>query len=204
MKKIAIAALFSLGLANMASASDNFTGWFVGGEINSTKQEFSIPYSELGYHQIQGNLTATSSRQLGIAILGGYGFDFAGDFVGQIEGKIRSGGTKTKAYGETVSKEDFSMSVAYLQGYRISPQMLPYIKVGVSGSSFTMNNDITANSNYKFEDSGAVGIGYGLGFKYAITPDVELGVEYYKANLKAKNNIKFKSDTVAVNAVYRF
>lgn len=205
MKKIAIASVLLSGLVHSAFAQETFTGWYVGGELSSTKHSFSVPYSELGYSSTTGNFSTNGSQSVGIGVLGGYGFDFLGDFVGQAELKLRTGGSSTKnAWGETVSKEDFQLSLSYLQGYRIN-NFLPYVKVGVVGSSFSMNeNAIPMTSDRTLVNSGARGFGYGVGVKYAISDNLEAGVEYYKANLSAENSIKFKTNTASANLSYRF
>lgn len=205
MKKTMLATALLLGLVGTSNANENFTGWYVGGELSSTKHSFSVPYSELGYSSINGKFSTNGSRAFGIGVFGGYGFDFLGDFVGQAELKLRTGGSSTKnELGETVSKEVLHLSLAYLQGYRIN-NIMPYIKIGVGGSSFDMNEDaIPMTSDRTLVNSGALGFGYGVGVKYAFNPNLEAGVEYYKASLSGENSLKFKTDIFSLGVNYRF
>lgn len=202
MKKITL-GLLALAISATVNAKHNFEGWFVGGELHSTKHSFSVPYSETGSSR-QGELTASSSNSLGIGVLGGYGFSFAGDFVGQAEAKLRTGRSKSKLFGETITEEKFALRLSYLQGYRITPEIMPYIKLGVSASAFESNQEAICASRCAVENYGARGMSYGFGMKYALTPNLELGAEYSQANLKAENHIKFKTQTIGLNGTYRF
>lgn len=216
MKKTLLSLLF-VASCQTAMANEHFTGGFLGGELSSTKQSFSIPYSELGYSsyydRYQGNYTADSSRSTGIGIFGGYSFDFAGDFVGAVEGTLRSGGATTKdKNGERVTKELFNVGVAYLQGYRIN-NVLPYVKVGVEASGFDLKDLPISSSSYsqQTEDSFAAwGIGYGAGVRYAFNENIESGLEYRKVNLRGNassvndGKVKIKSNSTALKVAYRF
>lgn len=195
MKKTILTGLL-LTLTGTANANDNFTGWFVGGELSSTKHELSFSDE----HTFQNG-----SRSAGLGIFGGYGFDFAGNFIGQAEAKLRTGGSKTKnEFGDVVSKEKYNLTLAYLQGYRINA-FLPYIKVGVGVSNVDIDNNSLANAGApEVEGSSAIGFGYGVGVKYAINEKFDAGIEFYKAHLSGFDDIKFKATTVSAGLSYRF
>ncbi|MGX2973532.1 outer membrane beta-barrel protein [Ursidibacter arcticus] len=203
MKKVFVIA--SLVATNIAMANNTFTGWYVGGELNSTKHSLTIPYSELGLYRHNGNFEAGGSRSAGIAVLGGYGFDFSEKFVGLVEGKVRLGNATTKnRFGEVTSKEKYNLSVSYLQGYRLN-NFLPYIKLGAQAGVFDMNEEAIPMANDRtLEGVSAIGFEYGVGVRYIFANNLEAGIEYSKATIEGKNSIKFKTDTLGVNVSYRF
>ena len=64
MKRLAILSILGLLSVNALAETETkaFSGFYFGGEINSTKQEFSIPYSELRVSNLSGEFTANGSR----------------------------------------------------------------------------------------------------------------------------------------------
>lgn len=202
MKKT-IFALLALGAVGSASANTTFTGWFVGAEVNTTKHKFSVPKSSV-YAGNSGEYSAKGSHKAGVAVVGGYSFQYGNsDFVGQVEGKIRTGGSKSKLDGQAVSKEKYGASITYVQGYRLN-NVMPYLKVSANNSAFTTNDDVLCATNCRIDNQAARGIGYGAGVKYAIDQNVEVGAEYHRANLKGRQGIKLKTETISANAAYRF
>lgn len=202
MKKMTL-GLLVLGIAATAQANSTFTGWFAGAELHSTKHTFSVPNSVV-YASGMGEISAKGSHKGGVGVIGGYGFELgSSDFIGQVEGKIRTGGSKTRLDHENISKEKLGASIAYLQGYRLN-NVMPYLKASVNSSSFSTNAQALCASRCGITNQAGRGFGYGVGVKYAVNQNVELGAEYHRANLKGRNNIKLKTSTVSANAAYRF
>lgn len=207
MKRLALLSVLSFFSVN-ALAENNpsaFSGFYFGGELASTKQEFSVPYSELRASNLSGNFKADGSRGTRFGVVTGYGFDYGANFVGLAEAKLSFSNVKTKNELGDVSKEKIATSLAYLQGYRIADKLLPYVKVSFDVSTFDVNNDaIYPRNGVEVANEGAFGFGFGAGVRYAITPDFNLGAEYHKVTLKGKNDIKIKTDTVSLIGTYRF
>ncbi|QLB39958.1 outer membrane protein [Mannheimia pernigra] len=206
MKKLLITALASSSLSASVLAQNNtFTGFYLGAELTSTKHIFSVPYSELGYSSINGNFTASGSSGARFGVVTGYGFYLGStDFVGQAEASFAFSNAKTKSELGTVTKEQFATSMAYLQGYRLLGNFLPYVKVSLNVSSFDVNNDAVYGNRAVIKNPGAYGVGIGAGMKYAATPDFDIGVEYHKANLKGQNDIRIKTKNITLSGSYHF
>ncbi|MCQ9120534.1 hypothetical protein BKG95_00100 [Rodentibacter pneumotropicus] len=184
MKKLIITTLFVLPVA--ASAVDNFSGWHIGGELSTVK------------YSMTGEVKGSGSQGTGLAIIGGYGFDFSQNFVGIIEGKFKLSNAKITDEDDETLKEKYQASIAYLQGYRITENIMPYIKVGASVSQIDYSSD-------KYEGVGVRGIDYGLGVKYAIDKNLALGVNFTRHNLAGgDDSVKFKGNRFGLNLSYRF
>lgn len=207
MKRLALLSTLSLFSVNTLAENNAsaFSGFYFGGELASTKQEFSVPYSELQVSRLNGNFKANGSRGTRFGVVTGYGFDYGANFVGLAEAKLSFSNVKTKNALGDVTKEKVATSLAYLQGYRIADKLLPYVKVSFDVSTFDVNNDaIYPKNNVEVANEGAFGFGFGAGIRYAITPDFNLGAEYHNVALKGKNNIKIKTDTISLIGTYRF
>lgn len=205
MKRLlALMAISSLLSANAMAESTPFTGVYLGGKISSVKQTFSVPYSELG-SPYSGRFTADGSRGMRVGVSAGYGFDMGSNFVGLGEASLAISNVKTKnELGETVSKETIATSIAYLQGYRLTNNILPYVKVSLNASSFDMNDDALPRRNVAFENSGAYGFGLGAGVRILVADKFTVGAEHNKYTLKAEDNIKFKTNDISLNVHYHF
>ncbi|MFA9488581.1 MULTISPECIES: outer membrane protein [unclassified Mannheimia] len=197
-------AFICLSVPAFAKAT-SFTGFYFGSELTTTKHTFSVPYSELGYSSIGGNFTANGSNGTRFGVKTGYGFNLGStDFVGQAEASFAFSNAKTKSELGTVTKEQFATSMAYLQGYRLLGNFLPYVKVSLNVSSFDVNNDAVYGNRAVIKNPGAYGVGIGAGMKYAATPDFDIGVEYHKANLKGQNDIRIKTKNITLSGSYHF
>lgn len=185
MKKL-LATTLLLAVPFAASATGNFTGWHVGGELNTVK------------YTMHGEMQGHSSQGAGIAVLGGYGFDFGHNFIGIVEAKVKAGNAKITDENNEVLKEKYQVSVAYLQGYRINDNILPYIKVGASASYLDHSND-------GYENNGIRGFDYGAGVKYAVNENISVGVDFTRHNLHGQDNeIKFRGNQFGFNVTYHF
>lgn len=174
MKKLPLTmAVFAFVSASALAApvGDTFKG--VGAGIDLT----TVKYQSAGLEGKQ----ATSAN-----VLVDYGIDYGNELVGFAEGKIKLG--STKIFNDVKQKSQYS--AAYLQGYRVLPDVLPYAKINYSVS--------------KVGDIGSFkGFGYGLGAKYAVSNDIEIGAEYLRSNLK-HSGTKLKGNAFGTTASYRF
>lgn len=172
MKKLAviIAALASAS-AFAAPVGQTFSGAGVGIDLTTVK------YKSAGL---------VGKQATGANLVVDYGFDYGNELVGFAEGKVKLG--STKIFNDVKQKSQYS--VAYLQGYRVLPDLLPYAKLNYSVS--------------KVGDVGSFkGIGYGVGAKYAVSNDIEVGAEYLRSNLK-HSGTKLKGNAFSASAAYRF
>lgn len=192
MKKFVFATLLGLVSTSVIAApvGSTFSGWGVGLDLTSTKYQ--------GF-----------KRATGVGVVVDYGFDYGNDFVGLVEGKVKLNSSKLQDINNqslSVSvNEKWRTSVSYLQGYRVMPDLLPYIKVGYSIAQTDAKFSTTApNSSAKrsVSETGN-GLAFGLGAKYAVSSNFEVGAEYLKSRAsfdgKAKN-----ANTLGANATYRF
>lgn len=201
MKKVALLGVIALSITSSVMA-DNFTGFALGAEVGSGKHNFQI---------LNEDFEVSGSKAKNLSVFARYGFDFAGNFVGMPEIKLGTGGSKTQnKWGETVSKEKYNFSIAYLQGYRITDSILPYVKIGAKISSFDVNEEaiqraIGSYRRVEIEGSSLFGVTYGGGVKFAFNENVELGIEYTKTKLRNINSdVKAQSNNIGFNVAYRF
>lgn len=178
-KQLAILVLSSL-IPAAAMAADNFTGASVGAEIETTKYKG-------GEQMGAGNLKAD------------YGFNMGNNLVGVVETKAKV--NKNDAFelsGEPSIEQKDKYSVGYVQGYRVTKDLMPYAKAEYINSKFK-DPDWSDRAN---------GYGVGLGAKYNVAQNVEFGAEYVHSRLKVKNadNSKetLKGNTVSAGVSYRF
>lgn len=201
MKKTILAVAFALPMVMSTNAfssgndpydfSDNkFEGWLIGGEVNSSR------YDKLKVNN-RDIKVSNVSRGAGFNVLGSFAFSFGNsNFIGHVQERIGFGGASLEGYGEKF-KEQFSSSLSYAQGYRIADMVMPYAKVSYDITYF--------DTNERYIDSGAAhGIGLGGGVKFALSNNLEMGVEYSRMHLKGNDEIKLKGDNIALNLGYRF
>lgn len=172
MKKLAIfVAAMASSAAFAAPVGETFNGVGVGIDLTTVK------YKSAGFEGKQAT---------GANLVVDYGIDYGDNFVGIVEGKAKLG--STKVLNDTKQKTQFS--AGYAQGYRVLPDLLPYVK-----------------ANYNLSKIGDIGtfkgISYGAGAKYAISNDIEVGAEYQRSNLKYQGQ-KLKGNAFGANAAYRF
>lgn len=172
MKKLAVIfATLAASSAMAAPVGETFTGVGVGVDLTTVK------YKSAGLEGKQAT---------GANLVVDYAMDYGDNFVGIVEGKAKLG--STKILNDTKQKTQFS--AGYAQGYRVLPDLLPYVK-----------------ANYNLSKVGDIGtfkgISYGAGAKYAVSNDIEIGAEYQRSNLKYQGT-KLKGNAVGANAAYRF
>lgn len=172
MKKLAvIIATLASASAFAAPVGQTFTGAGVGIDLTTVK------YKSAGL---------AGKQATGANLVVDYGFDYGNELVGFAEGKAKLG--STKIFNDVKQKSQYS--AAYLQGYRVLPDLLPYAKVNYSVSK------VSQIGSFK-------GIGYGVGAKYAVSNDIEVGAEYMRSNLK-HSGTKLKGNAFSASAAYRF
>ncbi|WP_165010621.1 outer membrane protein [Neisseria yangbaofengii] len=98
----------------------------------------------------------------------------------------------SSAAGDVKQKVD--ASVSYVQGYRLTDDVMAYGKVGYHYGKFESPYDTKKNMN---------GVGYGVGVKYAATPNIEVGAEWEQTRFK-KDDVKINNNGVMATAAYRF
>lgn len=192
MKKLTLIALlgFVSTTAFAAPVGSTFTGFGTGIDLTSTKYE-------------------GAKRATGVGIAVDYGFDYGSNFVGLVEGKVKLNSSKLvdeshKDFSVNVS-EKWRASVSYLQGYRVLPDLLPYVKIAYTLTQFK-GNETTTGESYSSEISNSEtksGIGFGAGVKYAVSSNVELGAEYLRTRTKLEGG-NVNGNTFGANVTYRF
>lgn len=172
MKNITLSliALFSLG-AFAAPVGSTFNGAGVNLDLTTVK------YKSAGFE---------SKQATGVNLGADYAFDYQYNLVGIAEAKAKIGSSKIG--NDLTQKSQFALG--YLQGYRISTDLLPYAKLNYNLSK------VSEIGSFK-------GFGYGLGAKYAVSSDIEIGAEYMRNNLKYHGN-KLKGNAFSATAGYRF
>lgn len=171
-------------------AADNFTGVSIGLDMETTK------YS---------NQEALKAKNTGAVVLkGAYGLDYGNNWVAQIEASANL--NTTKAYQEANSqffpikvKEKNKFSLGYVQGYRVTSDLMPYVKAQYISNKMVFGVTDVSNAYSKRYS----GFGVGVGAKYAIYNNIEFGAEYVHNRLK-KGEEKFNGNTVSAGVAYRF
>ena len=178
MKK-QLAVLILSSLIPAAAMADNFTGASVGLDVETTK------------YKVKEDSTL-SGKNTGSAILkGDYGFDMGNNLVGAVEARAKL--NSSKAFDDSDIKQRDKYSIGYQQGYRVTKDLMPYAKVEYINSKFKSDTDSTRFNGY----------GVGVGAKYAVTDNVEVGAEYVHSRLK-KDEDKLRGNTVSAGVAYRF
>ena len=192
MKKVLFTLL--VGSASIsaiaAPVGSTFTGFGAGIDLTSVKY--------------QGTKQAT-----GIGILVDYGFDYGNNLVGLVEAKVKlnkSDLVKVKSPTEEVKVEEkWRASISYLQGYRVLPDLLPYVKVGYNVTQISGKFKTQEAGFYSQESISETGnsLVIGVGAKYAVSSNFELGAEYLRGRTKFKDG-RINSNAFGANATYRF
>lgn len=199
MKKLAIITLLGLSSTAVLAApvGETFTGFGVGVDLTTTKYQ------------------DTNKRATGVGLVVDYGMDYGNNLVGLIEGKVKL--NSSKIFDETFSNKELGIaksdkvsekgrvSISYLQGYRVLPDLLPYVKVGYQITKLKGDYNEQGPGYSKSESLSETksGLGYGLGVKYAVSSNFELGAEYLRTHNKL-NDETLNGNTFGASATYRF
>ncbi|MCG7656047.1 porin family protein [Wielerella bovis] len=189
MKKKLILAILAATLSTGAMAAGKFTGTSVGLDIETTKYKDKV-----------GGLSSKNSGS--VVLKSDVGFDYGNNFVGVVE-------LRSKLNSATILKEneDFSgnvkqkdrYSIGYAQGYRVTSDLMPYVKAEYQNSKLAFL-DTESGKGFSKRYSG---FGVGVGAKYAITDSIEMGAEYVRSRLK-KGDDKLSGNAFNVGIAYRF
>ncbi|MBN6066296.1 porin family protein [Aggregatibacter actinomycetemcomitans] len=186
MKKLTLLALSAAVLVSTSAVASDFTGFGVGVDVGTTKYK-------------------DAKRTSNVDLIADYGIDYGNNFVGIIEGKLKL--NKSTLHDNSGPgyhyklTEKARLGVSYLQGYRVTPNILPYAKVGLQTTKFKSEwRDGGYSSTHSDTKNG---IGFGAGVKAALTPNFELGVEYLRTHDKFEG-AKIRGNTFSTNATYRF
>lgn len=188
MKKTLLTALILTAAAGAAAAPFNsyntgsFTGTAVEIGAGATKsdvrhadfdEEYKADMAIRGNHNVQfGNTNWIGGAEVAVKPLH------------RTAGKSPAGDVKQKV----------DAGVSYIQGYRLTDDVMAYGKVGYHYGKFKGPHDTDRNMN---------GIGYGAGVKYAVAPNVEVGAEWEQTRFK-KDDSKIYNNGFMATAAYRF
>lgn len=190
MKNKLVLAILAATLSTTALAAERFTGASVGLDVETSK------YSKQ---------EALKAKNTGAAVAkAAYSVDYGNNFVGQIEASANL--NSSKAYQEANSdfaaikvKQKNKFTVGYAQGYRVTSDLMPYVKAQYISSKM----GVGATEVSEAYSERLNGVGVGLGAKYAVSDNVELGAEYVRSRLK-KGDTKLNGNTVSAGVSYRF
>ncbi|WP_109428535.1 porin family protein [Aggregatibacter kilianii] len=186
MKKLTLLALSAAVLVSTSAVASDFTGFGLGVGVGTTKYK-------------------DAKRISNVDLIGDYGIDYGNNLVGVIEGKLKlNNSTLHNENGINYHHkltEKTRLGVSYLQGYRVTPNVLPYAKLGLQTTKF--KREVRHGSRYATHSDTQNGIGFGAGVKASLTPNFELGVEYLRTHDKFDGE-KLRGNTFSTNATYRF
>lgn len=196
MKKLAIITLLGLAptVTLAAPVGETFTGFGVGVDLTTTKYQ------------------DTNKHATGVGLIVDYGIDYGNNFVGLIEGKVKLNNSKITDERDYEPLETFKItekfrsSISYLQGYRVLPDLLPYVKVGYTFTKFKADGRIYhlhSPRQISIVETTNSGLGFGAGVKYAVSSNFELGAEYLRTRTKF-DDVSINANTFGANATYRF
>ncbi|QMT33873.1 porin family protein [Conchiformibius steedae DSM 2580] len=192
MKKVTALVLGALMSVSVLAAptGKSFTGGSVGVEVGTTK-----------YKVKDSGLSGKSTKDL--TLTGGYAFEYGdSQLIGEVGAKAKLPASKAFTYNENGEerkvKEQQRLSVGYSQGYRVTNDLMPYAKVDYIHSRFKDDSKLSAN-----------GVGVGVGAKYQVAPNVEVGAEYMHSRLRSKKDsdgdrVKIRGNSVSTGVAYRF
>ncbi|WP_185711672.1 outer membrane protein [Conchiformibius steedae] len=192
MKKVTALVLGALMSASVLAAptGKSFTGGSVGVEVGTTK------------YKIKNSSTSGKSTK-DFTLTGGYAFEYGdSQLIGEVGAKAKLPSSKAFTYGQTGEvKEQQRLSVGYSQGYRVTNDLMPYAKVDYIHSRF--------KDNLSSSKVSANGMGVGVGAKYQVAPNVEVGAEYMHSRLRGEKDsngyrAKMQGNSVTTGVAYRF
>lgn len=189
MKNKLIFAILAATLSTGAMAADKFTGASVGLDVEAAKYKDKV-----------GGL---SSKNSGSAVLkGDVGFDYGNNFVGIVEARAKLNSSTILKENEDFSgkfKQKDRYSIGYAQGYRVTSDLMPYVKAEYQNSKLAYS-DAEYSTDFSKRYNG---FGVGVGAKYAVTDNIEVGAEYVRSRLK-KGDDKLSGNAFSAGVAYRF
>ena len=125
-----------------------------------------------------------------VSLRGNYNVDYGSNWIGGAEVAVKPLKRTLGSNAAGTVKQKMDASVSYVQGYRFAQDAMAYGKVGYHYGRFENVNNMN-------------GLGYGLGMKYAVTPNVELGGEWEQTRYK-RNDDKATNNSYMLTVGYRF
>lgn len=181
--------------------TSNFTGFGVGMDIGVSR------YNDANADIM--DVQPLKYRYIGdVELTGSYGFDYGEDFIGMIEARAKLGTSRIAGVTSSTRRttgingsleEKNRVSVAYLQGYMVTPNFMPYAKLAYIHTRLRVNADVHGTSISS--KTNAEGFGIGVGAKYAVNNNVEVGGEYLHTRFRGE---KLKGNSLSMGATYRF
>lgn len=189
MKNKFIFAILAATLSTGAMAADKFTGASVGLDVETTK-----------YKDKAGGLSSKNSGS--VVLKGDVGFDYGNNLVGVVEARAKLNSSNILKENENFSgniKQKDRYSIGYAQGYRVTSDLLPYVKAEYQNSKLAYSDaEYSADFSKRYS-----GFGVGVGAKYALSDNIEVGAEYLHSRLK-KGDDKLSGNTFNAGVAYRF
>ncbi|KLT72210.1 membrane protein [Neisseria arctica] len=131
-----------------------------------------------------------------ISLRGNYLVDYGSNWIGGGEVAYKPLSRTIASDGDATAKQKYDLSASYVQGYRVASDALVYGKLGYHYGRF----DSSSDKNFK---GGINGLGYGLGAKYAVAPNVEVGAEWEQVRYK-DGDAKATNNSYMATVGYRF
>lgn len=187
MKKTVLTALL-LGIAGAAVAAPSFStaGNFTGAAVEVG--------AGVGKSDLKDARFSKEDNKTDLSVRGNYLAQFGeSNWVGGAEVAVKPLHRVVAETAEGSVKQKADVSASYVQGYRLTDDLLAYGKVGYHYGKFKGGS----------VDEGMNGGGYGVGAKYAVTPNVEAGLEWEQTRYK-KDDLKVKNNSYMATIGYRF
>lgn len=202
MKNKILFAALALGAASAFAADAPFTGPSIG-------VAFGASHNKINFGGFLAGNTSSDTDSVG-KISAGYGFALTSSWVLNAGaeytfGKQKFGNTTYTAGGtQTVHSElknDWSLFAA--PGYRVAPNAIVYGKLAYHNATGRYTDTLPATGETTHN-----GVGYGVGYAYALGRNIELNAEYnhidYSRESAVASNGKPKQDMLTIGLGYRF
>lgn len=181
MKKTVLTALLLGATAAVSAAPFTSNGTFTGAGV------------ELGAGASKSDIKNAGLKEktkADVAVRGSYNTQFGNsNWIGGVEASVKP--LHRTIVGDVKQKID--AGVSYVQGYRLTDDLMAYGKVGYHYGKFGGAG----------VDEGMNGVGYGVGAKYAVAPNVEAGLEWEQTRYK-KDDLKINNNSYMATIGYRF
>ncbi|QEY25229.1 porin family protein [Neisseria zalophi] len=183
MKKILLAVLIAGSAAAVSAQSmSSFTGTGVEIGAGVSKTDFK-------------NSNLDEKNRADFAIRGSHNVEFGNNWIGGGEIALKPIHRKVGTAGSINLKQKYDVGLSYVHGYRFAQDLMAYGKVGYHYGKFSSTNSGGSH--------GMHGVGYGVGMKYALAPNVEAGIEWEQTRYKRDDN-KATNNAYMATVGYRF